>query len=287
MSEGVDKKDVAETRFREGDLVLLVDRKGRRYMLTLRSGESFHTHLGYIDHSDLIKRQVGDWCFTTKGHRLLALKPTLGDYVQEMRRVTQVVYPKDIGAILLLGDIFPGANVVEAGFGSGALSLALVRAVGDRGSVTSYELRSGQSEIALKNIAPLLPEGHRLTIKEGDIYESIPEVNVDRLVLDVPEPWHVAPLALEALVPGGIFLSFVPTVLQVHRLVEALNVQKRYQLIETVEVMLRPWHVTSRSVRPTHRMVAHTGFITTARKCAEKPGELEAKTDQTEGQADE
>ena len=272
MADGATKEKTSKSRFGEGDLALLVDRKGRRYLLTLRAEGAFHTHLGYLDHGQLIGRQEGEWFFTTNGHRLLALKPTLADYVLEMKRVTQVIYPKDIGAILILADIFPGARVVEAGFGSGALTLALLRAVGEQGSVTSYELRSGQSEKALKNIGPLLPRNHSLTIKEGDVYLGIEEQDVDRLVLDVPEPWHAVPAASEALTPGGVFLSFVPTVLQVHRLVEALNAASIYQLVETVEITLRPWHVTERSVRPAHRMVAHTGFITTARKCSPRPG---------------
>ena len=193
-----------------------------------------------------------------------------------MKRVTQVIYPKDIGMILLSGDIFPGAQIVEAGFGSGALTLALLRAVGDHGAVTSYEVRSGQAQIALGNINSLLPENHHLTILEKDIYEGIDQEDIDRLILDVPEPWQVVHSAAKALVPGGIFLSFVPTILQAHRLVEALTEALVYQLIETTEVIVRPWHMTHRSARPVHRMVAHTGFITTARKCSPRPtgGEL-------------
>lgn len=271
MAGNVIEERTSRSQFQEGNLALLIDRKGRRYLLTLRESGAFHTHMGYLDHSQIIGREEGEWFYTNSGHRFLALKPTLSDYVLEMDRVTQVIYPKDIGAILLMGDIFPGALVVEAGFGSGALTLALLRAVGSDGSVTSYELREGQGEKALKNIGPLLPQGHSLTIKEGDIYQGIEEREIDRLVLDVPEPWHVVPSASVALVPGGIFLSFLPTILQVHRLVEALNAGSCFQLIETAELMLRPWHVTERSVRPTHRMVAHTGFITTARKCTPRP----------------
>ena len=248
--------------------------------MTLKGGDAFHSHLGFLDHSQLIGSIEGEWFQTSNGHRLLALKPTLADYVLEMKRVTQVVYPKDIGAIIILADVFPGARVVEAGFGSGALTLALLRAVGERGSVTSYELREGQAQKALKNIGPLLPQNHRLTIKEGDIYQDIQEREVDRLILDLPEPWQVVRSASEALVPGGIFLSFLPTVLQIHQLVMALNAELCYQLIETVEVIVRPWHVTQRSVRPTHRMVAHTGFITTARKCSPRPGGQQIPNDE-------
>ena len=286
MTDHAIEEKTSKGQFCEGDLALLIDRKGRRYLVTLKQGDAFHSHLGFLDHSQIMGSKEGEWFQTSNGHRLLALRPTLADYVLEMKRVTQVVYPKDIGAIIILADVFPGARVVEAGFGSGALTLALLRAVGERGSVTSYELREGQSKKALKNIGPLLPQNHRLTIKEGDIYQDIEEREVDRLILDVPEPWQVVPSASEALVPGGIFLSFLPTVLQVHRLVKTLNAELQYQLIEMVEVILRPWHVTQRSVRPAHRMVAHTGFITTARKCSPRPGGQQIINDEEEEQQD-
>ncbi|MBM3924737.1 MAG: tRNA (adenine-N1)-methyltransferase [SAR202 cluster bacterium] len=258
--------------FREGDLALLIDRKNRRYLLTLKSDGVFHTHLGYLKHSNIIGQPQGSWHQTTNGHRLLALKPTLSDYILQMERVTQVIYPKDVGAILMLADIFPGARVVEAGFGSGALTLALLRSTGPAGHVTSYELREGQAAKALNNIRPLLPSDAPLTLKDGDIYQGFDERDIDRLVLDVPEPWHVVPHALHNLTPGGIFLAFLPTTIQVHRLVEAISAHPEFQLVETIEVMLRPWHVSHNSMRPTHRMVGHTGFITTARKCHPRPG---------------
>lgn len=272
MTDHTIEESPTKGRFTEGDLALLIDRKGRRYLVTLKEGDAFHSHLGFLDHAQILGSSQGEWFQTSKGHRILAVSPTLGDYVLEMERVTQVIYPKDIGVITMLADIFPGARVVEAGFGSGALTLALLRAVGGLGSVTSYELREGQAKKALSNIGPLLPANHRLKIKEANIYQGIEEREVDRLVLDLPEPWQVVPSAADALVPGGILLSFLPTVLQIHRLVNALNDELCYQLIETVEVILRPWHVTQRSVRPTHRMVGHTGFITTARKCSPRPG---------------
>jgi len=272
MGEGeIAKVAAARSRFQEGDLCLLIDRKGRRYLVTLKEGGVFHTHLGFLEHAKLVGHHQGEWFQTSNGHRLLALKPTLSDYVLEMQRVTQVVYPKDLGAILMLGDIFPGARVVEAGFGSGALTLALLRAVGHKGCITSYDLRGEQAQRALKNIAPLVPEGYSLEVKEGDIYQGIEERDVDRLVLDVPEPWQVVTSAADLLTPGGIFLSFLPTVLQVHRLTQELESHGSFQLVETVELMLRPWHVSERSMRPVHRMVAHTGFITTARLCVPRP----------------
>ena len=265
------KNDLIDDLFKEGDLAMLIDRKGRRYMITLTVGSEFHSHLGYIEHNNILGRKQGEWCKTTKGHILLILKPTLSDYVLNMKRETQVIYPKDIGLIIMLADIFPGAKVVEAGFGSGALTLGLLRSTGNSGSVTSYELRMNQATKALKNISPFMKDMDNLTIKYGDIYEQLDETNVDRLVLDVPEPWNVVPHATSILLPGGIFLSFLPTVLQVHKLVEELTNQTSFQLIETIETLLRPWHVTQKSMRPTHRMVAHTGFITTARLCSPRP----------------
>ena len=258
--------------FRDGGLALLIDRKGRRYLLHLREEGAFHTHMGFLEHRAIIGREPGEWFQTNSGHRFLALKPTLSDYILEMKRATQVIYPKDVGAILMLGDIFPGARVVEGGFGSGALTMALLRTVGPEGSVTSYEIRPGQAEKSMRRIGPLMPDGAAFNVREADIYEGIEEGEVDRLVLDLPEPWRVVSAAAESLAPGGIFLSFLPTTLQVHRLTTTLQNHGSFQLIETVELMLRSWHVSEKSMRPDHRMVAHTGFITTARKCTPRPG---------------
>ena len=257
-------------RFREGDLALLIDRKGRRYLLTLDKKNTFHTHVGTLPHEEIIGQEQGGWFRTSRGQTLLAVKPTLGDYVLEMPRGTQVIYPKDLGNILILADIFPGATVVEAGLGSGALTATLLRAVGERGRVITYEVRQDMVERAMRNIQVLAPAPGNHTLHLGDIYKGIEERDVDRIVLDVPEPWHVVPWAAQALTMGGIILSFLPTILQVHQLVQALSSDSRFQLIETVEVLLRPWSVTQRSVRPAHRMVAHTGFITTARRCVPK-----------------
>ena len=267
--------------FQEGDLALLIDRKGRRYLLTLDKVGTFHTHVGTLPHKEIIGREQGGWFHTSHGQSLLAVKPTLGDYVLEMPRGTQVIYPKDLGNILILADIFPGATVVEAGLGSGALTVALLRAVGETGRVITYEVREDVVARAMRNIQTLVPNPSSHTLNQGDIYRGIREKDVDRIVLDVPEPWHVVPWAAQALTMGGILLSFLPTILQVHQLVQALSSDSRFQLIETVEVLLRPWSVTQRSVRPAHRMVAHTGFITTARRCAPKGGAtVEAATEE-------
>lgn len=261
-----------EHRFREGDTVLLIDRKGRRYLQVLDTSHVFHTHLGPLPHSAIIGQLPGARVTLPTGHRLLVVRATLADFIQELPRRTQIIYPKDMGAILVYGDVFPGAKVVEAGLGSGALTLALLRAVGEHGRVVSYELEPERVEGALRNIRAFHPRLENLVVKTADIYQGIEERDVDRVILDVPEPWQVVAFAGEALAPGGIFLSFLPTVLQIHRLRETLQEHPEFDLAETVEVLVRPWHVEGRSVRPVHRMVAHTGFITTARKCS--PGKL-------------
>ena len=256
--------------FADGDLALLVDRRGRRYMLTLSAEKTFHTHMGIVDHTDIIGREAGARIETNRGHILLAFHPTLGDYVLEMAHPTQVVYPKDMGAIIMHGEIFPGARVLEAGLGSGGLTLALLRAVGDMGKVVSYEIRPDLIDKATANIRAFSPNVQNFEVKVRDVYEEIDEPELDRIVLDVPEPWHVVPEAARTLTPGGIFLSYLPTVLQIHELQAALVEDPHFELMETVEVLERPWAVGPRSVRPVHRMVAHTGFITTARKCVAK-----------------
>ena len=256
--------------FAEGDPALLVDRRGRRYLISLEPRKSFHTHVGAIDHDDLIGRTHGARMTTSTGHVLLAFSPTLGDFVEEMPHQTQVIYGKDLGAIIMHGDVFPGARVLEAGLGSGALTIALLRAVGERGHVTTYEIRPELVDGASTNIRTLVARTANLEIKLWDVYEGVEETELDRIVLDVPEPWHVVPHAATALAPGGIFLGYLPTILQVYQLYEALAESPHFEMMETVEVLTRPWSVTRRSVRPTHRMIAHTGFITTARKCDPK-----------------
>ena len=256
--------------FRDGDQALLIDRKGRRYMLTLSGEEVFHFHLGRVPHDQLIGQTVGGWYRSDRGHVVLAVRPTLADFVLEMPRGPQIIYPKDLGNIISLGDIFPGATVVEGGLGSGSLTAALLRAVGPSGRVITYEVNESVLPKALANINKVVHDPPNLTVTIGDIYEGITEEEVDRVVLDVPEPWQAVSVVGDALAMGGIMLSFLPTILQVHQLVMELNRDSRFQLIEMVETLLRPWHVTERSVRPSHRMVAHSGFLTTAVRCMPK-----------------
>ena len=257
--------------FREGDHALLISRKGRRYLLRLDPSRSFETHAGILPHAAIIGQEVG--CrVSAGGQKFLAVRPTLAEYVQESARATQIIYPKDLGPILVYADIFPGARVLEAGLGSGALTLALLRAVGAQGIVVSYEVRPELIEKAQRKICAVFSDTANWTARHADVYAGIEERDLDRVVLDVPEPWKAVEHAAEALGPGGILLSFLPTVLQVHRLVQALDGHPNFDLVDSFEVLLRPWHVSRRSIRPQHRMVAHTGFITTARKCA--PGKF-------------
>jgi len=258
--------------FREGDHALIVDRRGRHYLIQLDPSASFHTHVGNFPHADLIGQNEGTWVTTAQGHNLIAFKPSLADFTREMPRIATVIYPKDLGAIITYGDIFPGATVLEAGSGSGVLTLALLRAVGTGGRVISYDLRADMIERTAANVASIHEETPNLELKQGDVYEGFAESGLDRIVLDLPEPWQVVPHASGGLVPGGVFVSFLPTVLQVHELTQALRKQRTFEMIETFEIFIRTWMVGGRSVRPSHRMVGHTGFITTARHCSPRPG---------------
>lgn len=298
LTQGEDTVNAGELDpnfFRSGELALLMDRKARRYMLTLDEAETFHSHLGRLRHDQLIGGSVGGWFRTDRGHTLLAVRPTLGDYVRQMPRGPQIIYPKDLGIIVSFADIFPGATVIEGGLGSGALTAALLRAVGGEGRVITYEVDGSVLPKAMRNIRRVIPGSSNpgysnLEVKIGNIYEGIDERNVDRVVLDVPEPWQAVNAIAESLVMGGVMLSFLPTILQVHRLVGALEDDGRFQLIESMETLLRTWHVTERSVRPDHRMVAHSGFLTTAVRCLPRPGgrpSADANAGRTDGNPDE
>ena len=250
--------------FQPGDRVLLVDSKARRYLITLAEGGSFSTHAGTLPHAELIGRDEGILVRTSMGARLRAVRPTLSDFILKMPRGAQVIYPKDIGPILILADVFPGARLLEAGVGSGALSMALLRAVGPEGSIVGYELREDFAAKAMKNVESFLGPGQPYRVEIRDVYDGIDELGLDRIVLDLPEPWRVVKHATVALRPGGLLLAYLPTIGQVARLREELDASP-FGLPETLEVLQRTWHVEGQSVRPDHRMVAHTGFLTVAR----------------------
>lgn len=251
-----------------GERVLLVDRKDRRYLVTLHSGRSFQSHAGVIEHDAIIGRSEGEEVEArqrdgrvTNSARYLVLRPTLADVVIGMPRGAQVIYPKDLGAILIAADIFPGARVLEAGVGSGALSMAMLRA---GAQITGYELRTDFAEVARANVAAFLGPDQPYEVLERDIYLGIDTEGLDRVVLDLPEPWQVVEHAARALAPGGILLAYLPTINQTAEFRGALS-HSGFAMEETFEILRRTWHIEGRSVRPDHRMVAHTGFVTSAR----------------------
>jgi tRNA (adenine57-N1/adenine58-N1)-methyltransferase catalytic subunit len=250
--------------FAAGDRVLLTDNRKRRHLVTLAAGGQFHTHAGIIEHDALIGHPEGITVRSSRGARLVAVRPTLSEYILEMPRGAQVIYPKDIGPILMLADVFPGARIFESGIGSGALTTALLRAVGPHGRVTGYELRDDFAQTAVRNVTSFLGEDVPLDVSVRDTYEGIDETELDRVVLDLPEPWRVVKHAMGALRPGGILVAYLPTILQVGRLREELAAAP-FGMVETIEVLHRGWHVEGQSIRPDHRMVAHTGFLTHGR----------------------
>ena len=252
-----------DRRFREGEEILLIDRKKRRYLVELAGGGEFHTHSGFVPHDGIIGADEGVVVRSTRGATFTAFRPTLSDFVLKMPRGAQVIYPKDLGPILMLADVFPGARVLESGVGSGALSMTLLRA---GAHVTGYELRADFAARAQKNVVafggPELTEHYR--VEERNCYDGIDETNLDRIVLDLPEPWEVVPHAEKALHPGGIIVAYTPTIIQAVQFRERL-VGSGFELAETIEVLHRGWNIDGTSVRPDHRMVAHTGFLSHAR----------------------
>lgn len=243
-----------------GERILLIDAKERQFLIRLVEGGSFHTHAGIVAHDDIVGRSEGTTVVTSTGRKFIVVRPSLADIVVKMPRGAQVIYPKDLGGILLGADIGPGMRVLEAGVGSGALSMALLRA---GALVTGYEVRPDFANRARSNVESFVA-GASYQVEERDVYEGIDERDLDRIVLDLPEPWQVVAHAEKALRPGGILLAYLPTINQVATFRAALR-RSAFGLEETSELMRRTWHVEERSVRPDHRMVAHTGFLTTAR----------------------
>jgi tRNA (adenine57-N1/adenine58-N1)-methyltransferase len=252
---------------REGERILLIDNKGRRYLVTLKAGGQFHSHRGFVEHDELLRTQEGGTVRSTGGSTYRVLRPTLAEFVLKMPRGAQVIYPKDLGPILMLADIQPGHRVLESGIGSGALSMTLLRA---GATVHGYELRDDFAQRAQANVEAFLGS-EALTkyhVEVRDSYEGIDVAELDRIVLDLPEPWQVVKHALHALRPGGILVAYTPSIVQATQLREELA-GTAFALTETLEVLLRTWHVEGAAVRPDHRMVAHTGFLTHARLLAE------------------
>jgi tRNA (adenine57-N1/adenine58-N1)-methyltransferase len=262
-----------EAPLQPGEVILLVDlRRGKRHLVTLRAGQAFHSDRGFIPHETLLGQPEGAVVVTSRGSRYLALRPTLAEYVLEMPRGAQIIYPKDLATIAHFADIGPGQMVVEAGIGSGALTLVLLRLVGPTGRVVSYEAREEFARRAQRNVEARLGPGVPLTVRLQDVYLGIEERAVDRVVLDLPEPWRLVESAALALRAGGLFCAYVPTIPQSQRVHEALAAHPAFALAQTFETLLRPWNIAGPSVRPAHRMVAHTGFLTLARRVQPEAG---------------
>jgi tRNA (adenine57-N1/adenine58-N1)-methyltransferase catalytic subunit len=254
--------------FQAGDRVQLTDPKGRMHTLVLVPGKVFHTHRGALAHDELIGLPDGSVVTSTGGTAYLALRPLLADYVLSMPRGAQVIYPKDAAQIVAMGDIFPGARVLEAGAGSGALTCSLLRAAGPDGHVTSYELRPDFAEIARRNVEAFFRgEVPTWTLHVGDVAECA-ETGFDRIILDMLTPWDVLDLVERALVPGGVFLGYVATTPQLSELVEALRERGGFTEPRAWESLVRDWHADGLAVRPDHRMIAHTAFLVSARRLA-------------------
>ncbi len=257
---------------RVGEWVRLTDSKGRRHNICLEAGKRFFSNRGHLDHDDLIGRPEGFTITSSAGGEYLVFRPLLSEFVVSMPRGAAVVYPKDAAQIVAMADIFPGAHVVEAGVGSGALTCSLLRAVGPHGVVSSYERRPEFAEVAERNVTQFFGGHHpawRLTV--GDLATALEERDVERVILDMLAPWDCVDAVAEALAPGGIVCAYVATTTQLARTVETLRAHGGFTEPQPWETLVRDWHVEGLAVRPGHKMIGHTGFLVTTRRMA--PGE--------------
>ena len=249
--------------YQVGDQVLLVDTKRRQYLVTLQVGGEFHTHSGVVLHDRLINSEEGTSVLSSSNSTYLSFRPSMSEYIKKMPRGAQVIYPKDIGAIMMIADVYPNAKVFETGVGSGALSMSLLRS---GANVFGYELREDFANRAQENVRIMLGDDSlkKYDVKIRDSYESIEEQDFDRAILDLPEPWLVVPHLKKALLSGGIVVAYTPSIKQAIKVREAMA-NNGFSLTETIEVLHRGWLVEGEAVRPDHRMVAHTGFISSGR----------------------
>lgn len=255
--------------FSEGDRIQLTDPKGKMYTFTITSGNEWHTHKGWIVHNDLIGLPEGSVVSTSSGLKFTAFKPLLGDFVLSMPRGATIVYPKDAAMILGVADIFPGAKVIEAGVGSGALSISLLRAIGPEGELSSFERREDFAQIATENVKTYfagIPPQWKLTV--GSVQESATEKKYDRVILDMLAPWECVSFAAQILRPGGVFLAYVATTTQLSSTAEALKDDGRFTEPLSSETIVREWHHEGLAVRPMQRMIGHTGFLIVSRRMA-------------------
>lgn len=248
--------------------IILIDRRRKEKYTVLKPEKVMNLNGNVINHDDIVGLSDGDRIESAKGNPYKVFKATLQQHILNMPRYATIIYPKDVASILMHGDIRWGHKVVEGGLGSGALALSMLQAIGSSGHLTTYELKTESIRYSKQNIEVFMgtPDNH--VIHHSDIYEAITEEQVDRVVLDIPEPWRVVDHAVNALVDGGLFISYLPTILQVHQLVQSLRSHPAMYTTWSLEVLERPWHVTEESVRPDHKMHAHTGFLVFSRRSA-------------------
>ena len=251
----------------EHDAVLFIDRKARRYLKLLRPGQKIIIR-GEIRSEELYGLQEGSRVKLSSGETFIVLRPTYADLIPHLPRAAQVIYPKDTGPLLIWGDVYPGATVIEGGVGAGAFTIALLRAVGPEGRVISYEVREDFAMRARRNVADFFGAAPQWELKVRDLYQGFDETDVDRLFIDLPEPGRTLQVAERALRPGGVFVAYVPTTVQLKETIEALQDHVDFAEIQSFEVLLRNWQVKGMSVRPVHQMVAHSAFIIVARRLA-------------------
>lgn len=255
--------------FQAGDRIQLTDPKGKLYSFTITPGKEWHTHKGWITHDDLIGLPEGSVVSTTAGLKFTAFIPLLADYVLSMPRGATIVYPKDAAMIVGVADIYPGARVLEAGVGSGALTLSLLRAVGPTGSVHSVERRQDFADNATANITDYFGEKpSNWSLEVGSVQEQIVDGEFDRVILDMLAPWECVEMAAKILRPGGVFLAYVATTTQLSATAEALKDDGHFTEPESSETIVRGWHHEGLAVRPQQRMIGHTGFLIQSRRMA-------------------
>ncbi len=274
MPEGLSLSEAHRRPFREGEPIFIIEPEGQKHFLKLRSGHKFHhVRTGHLNHDRIIGQPPGALILSETGQGVVCIRPTLEEYIfKGLKRRTSIIHPKDLATLVVRGDLFPGARVLEAGIGSGSASIFLLRNIAPDGQLISYERRPEFIENAVANIADFHSlYGHPGTehrIVEGDIYDSIDARDLDLILLDVPEPFRCVDATWEALRPGGTLLSWLPTVTQVYGLVRQLQENPLWSGIETRETLERSWEVAENAMRPYHRMVGHTGFLIRARKLA-------------------
>ena len=258
-----------DKNFKYGDRVQLTDVKGKLYSITLTQGSEWHTHKGMLKHDELVGLPEGSIVATNQDLRFQAFRPLLADYVLSMPRGATIIYPKDAAMILGIADIKPGIRVLEAGVGSGALSISLLRAIGEQGALHSVEIREDFAEISEKNVSSYFggkPDNWKLTV--GALQDQNYEADFDRVVLDMLSPWECIDVASKALVPGGVFMAYVATTTQLSKIAEAIKESGNFTEPESSETIVRGWHHEGLAVRPQHRMIGHTGFLIFSRRMA-------------------